>query len=719
MASGRAVIRCARFETEATELHRACSVAGATSSGALPLHEGLIVATDRVEVAISRAEEDANDVLGVTAVRAGAALDARVTEEADETVVITGGEELSVEGGAHGVDVGAISARGVDTLDIPSELDSLGGPLGALGVAAAGRILVAVGHGEEEELVGTAVGTDVLRLSAPVHGHDVGRVSAASAGEAEGADLVDADGVVVGANSEVLVVRREGHDLDPLLGLTEEGDLSAGVALGSNRDLTVIAGNSDVVGVDSDAARALRIGKSREGGGTATSGLLLAVGDLHGLGVGARDRVPEHDLVVIGGGDDGAVSLLGETPDLTVGVRAHDGLSVTTLAEDDGTVALTNEHLAVGNIDGTDEAELLGGLNLLGVGVDHVELAVLATRVELAVTEGDSGDEALVSLDGALAGAAIIAAPDVDAAIGATSVADTISIPSGASERGLLSTAVETLGLLAAGDISIPEVDVLDTSRAEALGAGLLVPCDVVDLVLVTLVLEDEAARAVIDHDVVIVVKIDGADHVVSVDIAGNNTTGALGDLHTVLLLTSAGIPGEDGRRSTDLTGDSSVAASVDRDAHNIISVVISVLRAVLGRVLDLTATEELLGVGGNLKDHTESSSHVDGIALVVEVDVLLGVGAAVAVHILELVSAVRSLVVDLVVVIGLLDLTDPGANSHELLTLGFLDSEEVVLGTVVVLTVVIDGRLASLLINSDSLAVGEEVLIIVELARS
>jgi len=316
-------------------------------------------------------------------------------------------------------------------------------------------------------------------------------VSAASASEAEGADLVDADGVVVRANSEVLVVGREGHDLNPLLGLTEERDLSAGVALGSDGDFTVVAGNSDEFVVDSDTARALRVGKSGEGGGTATSGLLPAVGDLHGLSVGARDRVPEHDLVVIGGSDDGAVSLLGETPDLTVGVRAHDGLSVATLAEDDGTVTLTNEHLAVGNIDGADEAELLGGLNLLGVSVDHVELAVLATGVELAVTEGDGGDEALVSLDGALAGAAIIAAPDVDAAVGATSVADTISIPSSASERGLLRTGVETLGLLAAGDRSIPEVDVLDTCRAEALGARLLVPCAVVDLVLVTLVLED------------------------------------------------------------------------------------------------------------------------------------------------------------------------------------------------------------------------------------
>ena len=90
------------------------------------------------------------------------------------------------------------------------------------------------------------------------------------------ADLLDADGVVVRANSKVLVVvGRKVHDLDPLLGVAEEVDLSAGVALGSHGDLTVVAGNSDVVTVDSEAERALRVGESGEGGGTTASGLLL------------------------------------------------------------------------------------------------------------------------------------------------------------------------------------------------------------------------------------------------------------------------------------------------------------------------------------------------------------------------------------------------------------------------------------------------------------
>ena len=49
-------------------------------------------------------------MLGVAAVRAWHGLDARVVEDVDETVVVTGGEEHLVAGAADGVDVGAIGA---------------------------------------------------------------------------------------------------------------------------------------------------------------------------------------------------------------------------------------------------------------------------------------------------------------------------------------------------------------------------------------------------------------------------------------------------------------------------------------------------------------------------------------------------------------------------------------------------------------------------------
>jgi len=144
------------------------------ASAFLPLHEGLIVTTDGVEVGVASTEHDTDDVLRVTTVGARhATLAARIAEEADETVVITSGEESAVTGCAHRVDVSAIGAGGVDTLGVPSELDGLGGPCGAGGVGSARGILLAVGDGEEEELVGATVGADGCGSSAPVHSHDV------------------------------------------------------------------------------------------------------------------------------------------------------------------------------------------------------------------------------------------------------------------------------------------------------------------------------------------------------------------------------------------------------------------------------------------------------------------------------------------------------------------------------------------------------------------
>lgn len=128
-------------------------------SAFLPLHKSLIVAANGVETGIVGAEHDTDDVLGVTTVTSGDALDAGVVEEVDEAIVITSSEHLFVAGAAHGVDMGAIGAAGVDTGRLPKELAGNRGPEGVLVVGTAGWVLVAVGYGEEEELVGTTVGS--------------------------------------------------------------------------------------------------------------------------------------------------------------------------------------------------------------------------------------------------------------------------------------------------------------------------------------------------------------------------------------------------------------------------------------------------------------------------------------------------------------------------------------------------------------------------------
>jgi hypothetical protein len=66
--------------------------------------------------------------------------------------------------------------------------------------------------------------------------------------------------------------------------------------------------------------------------------------------------------------------------------------------------------------------------------------------------------------------------------------------------------------------------------------------------------------------------------------------------------------------------------------------VCISVVGNVLGSVSDLATSEELLGVGGLVKDDSKGSGHVDGIAILVEEDVLSAVSASVSVDVLEVV---------------------------------------------------------------------------------
>ena len=183
------------------------------------------------------------------------------------------------------------------------------------------------------------------------------------------------------------------------------------------------------------------------------------------------------------------------------------------------------------------------------------------------------------------------------------------------------------------------------------------------------------------------VVKIDGSDPALGVDGNSLDTTSTLGDLDSLLHVTSAGVPFEDGGLGANLTRDGSGTRFVDSDAHDIIGVVLQVVGDVFGGAFNLTTTEELLGVGRGVQNDTKSGGHVSGLAIAVEVDVLSGVGATVAIDVLKLVSGVWFLVVDLVVVVGLSNLADPGTDSHELLALSLLDFEEVTFLTVLVLT--------------------------------
>ena len=132
----------------------------------------------------------------------------------------------------------------------------------------------------------------------------------------------------------------------------------------------------------------------------------------------------------------------------------------------------------------------------------------------------------------------------------------------------------------------------------------------------------------------------------------------------------------------------------------------ILVISDVLDVILDLTASEELLSIRSVVQDNTESSGHVDSLVLAVEVDVLLGVGATVAVDVLKFVGLVGALVVLLIVVIWLNDLSEPGTDGHLRLALFLVDLKEIAFRASFIFATIAGDRLAGVLVVANTVAI-------------
>ena len=95
-----------------------------------------------------------------------------------------------------------------------------------------------------------------------------------------------------------------------------------------------------------------------------------------------------------------------------------------------------------------------------------------------------------------------------------------------------------------------------------------------------------------------VIVEISSRHPAIGIDSDTVNTTRTLSELHSLFLLASDGIPGEDGRLGADLSRGSSASSGVYLQAHDVVSVMVLVIGDILGCIGDLTATEEFLGVG-------------------------------------------------------------------------------------------------------------------------
>ena len=95
------------------------------------------------------------------------------------------------------VDVSAICALRVDSLDIPAELHGGSCPDDIDSVCPATWILVAISDGGEEQFVGSAVGSNPSAILGPVEGHDVRRVLVHLSFEGPGVGVVNVEAVVM------------------------------------------------------------------------------------------------------------------------------------------------------------------------------------------------------------------------------------------------------------------------------------------------------------------------------------------------------------------------------------------------------------------------------------------------------------------------------------------------------------------------------------------
>lgn len=228
-----------------------------------------------------------------------------------------------------------------------------------------------------------------------------------------------------------------------------------------------------------------------------------------------------------------------------------------------------------------------------------------------------------------------------------------------------------------------------DTSSGESLGAWLLRPLDIHDTVGTTLVRHDEVTTLHVENvDIVVVVEIDASEHGVVLGPTDSlDTSGTLLEFELVLLLTSSGIPNEDSGSGANLARYGKLSVGAQIDGGDIVVVTILIIASLLGAVLNLTTTEELLGVGVVVKDDTKSSGHVNDLTILVNETVLARVRASVTVDVVKGVSLVRLFIVDGVVIVRLSDLTNPWLDSHELLTFASIfGSEHIIIDTVLAL---------------------------------
>ena len=336
----------------------------------------------------------------------------------------------------------------------------------------------------------------------------------------------------------------------------------------------VIASNSEELLVGSNASGLLggwEVGKS---GGT-SSHLFAFLRDVCAGGLASLGWIPEDNLVIISRGNDLSVAGL-KSPDFSFVVGVHDfTLFLVAVASSlaDSSVAETDEKVPIFAVNCSDEVvERPFSLGGHACTIDFVDISVLTTTEEHAITEVNGADETVI-VGFNSAHAFSIFSPRVNEGICTSSPADSLVAPSCAGERCLLASVIDTLVLVEARAVSIIELNVLRSSSAESVGGA--VESNIVNLALSSLNLSFAIhSVSAVDVDTVVIVEINASNQTsITVESNGIDTSGSFGKFSSSFLLTSAGIPGEDYWGGANLSSGSRSALIADLEAHDVIGV--------------------------------------------------------------------------------------------------------------------------------------------------
>ena len=111
-----------------------------------PLEESLVVTSDAKQPVseVASSESGSDNVLGVASKTHWlATFSARVSEELDKSIIVTGSDQRLVFVEVNSVDMSSVCALWEDSVDQPSELAVTSSPVGTSGIGSARRILVA------------------------------------------------------------------------------------------------------------------------------------------------------------------------------------------------------------------------------------------------------------------------------------------------------------------------------------------------------------------------------------------------------------------------------------------------------------------------------------------------------------------------------------------------------------------------------------------------